>query len=104
MGDRTFSSDDVIRIYEFFLTQSEQERVDEFFAEEEEEEEPPVFLEDLLGLIGLFRQILTPARLVTNFVLARFFFFTGAVSIIQNALSQAEIIINDLLQRGVIDA
>ncbi len=41
MGDRTFSADDVIRIYEFFLTSSEQETVDFFFAPEEEPEEPP---------------------------------------------------------------
>ena len=37
MGDRTFSAEDVIRIYEDFLTVSEQETVDFFFAPEEVE-------------------------------------------------------------------
>jgi len=36
MGDRTFSAEDVIRIYENFLTSTEMQTVDEFFIPEEE--------------------------------------------------------------------
>ena len=107
MGDRTFSAEDVIRIYEDFLTDSEQETVDEFFAEEPEPEEPPepVFsLDELANLVGLIRQLFTPLRPILTFVLGRFFFFTGAVSTIQFVLERLEIILDDLLERGVIDA
>jgi len=61
MGDRTFSGEDVIRIYEDFLTSSEQEVVDFFFAAEPEESNLPsvanllAFLETLLGLLSGFR-------------------------------------------------
>ena len=34
MGDRTFSAEDLIRIYEFYLTQEEQETVEIFFLPE----------------------------------------------------------------------
>lgn len=33
MGDRTFSAEDVIRIYQLFLTDRERETVDEFFEQ-----------------------------------------------------------------------
>lgn len=51
MGDRTFSAEDVIRIYESFLTPDEQKIVDEFFLEGVEGESllPPV--ENLLNLL-----------------------------------------------------
>jgi len=35
MGDRTFSAEDVIRIYRDFLTEDEMKTVEEFFMEEE---------------------------------------------------------------------
>lgn len=107
MGDRTFSGDDVIRIFEDFLTVDEQEQVIEFFKEPPQPEEPaePEFSLDELGMIvGLIRQLFTPLPPLLTFVLARFFFFTAAVSTIQFVLGQLEIILDDLLERGVIDA
>lgn len=107
MGDRTFSAEDVIRIYEDFLTDSEQETVDEFFAVEPEEPEvpePAFDLSELAEIVGLIRQLFTPLRPILTFVLGRFFFFTGAISTIQFVLERLEIILDDLLGRGVIDA
>jgi len=107
MGDRTFSAEDVIRIYEDFLTVSEQETVDEFFAVEPEPELPPepaFSLNELRIIAGLIRQLFTPLRPILTFVLGRFFFFTGAVSTIQFVLTRLEQILDDLLGRGVIDA
>jgi len=106
MGDRTFSAEDVIRIYEDFLTVSEQETVDEFFFVEPEPREPePEFdLNELRIIAGLIRQLFTPLRPILTFVLGRFFFFTGAVSTIQFVLTRLEQILDDLLGRGVIDA
>jgi len=35
MGDRTFSAEDVLRIYDEYLTESEMKTVEDFFAPEE---------------------------------------------------------------------
>jgi len=104
MGDRTFSAEDVIRIYEDFLTSDEQETVDEFFAEEPEEPEVVFSLDELEVLVGLIRQLFTPLRPILTFVLGRFFFFTAAVSTVQFVLERLEILLDDLLDRGVINA
>ena len=106
MGDRTFSAEDVIRIYQDFLTSAEQETVDEFFAEEPEEEEPEVVftLLELEMLVGLIRQLFTPLRPILTFVLNRFAFFITAASTIQFVLERLEIILDDLFNQGVIDA
>ncbi len=104
MGDRTFSAEDVIRIFEDFLTSNEQETVENFFAEMAEEPEPAFDLDELANLVGLIRQLFTPLRPILTFVLNRFAFFIGAVSTVQFVLERLEIILDDLLDRGVIDA
>jgi len=107
MADRTFSADDVLRIYEFFLDSTEQKTVEMFFAEleEPEEEEEPIFTVDELKIItGLIRQLFGPARSILTFVFSNLFFFTVAASTIQFVLERLEIILDDLLGRGVIDA
>lgn len=106
MGDRTFSAEDVLRIYEFFLDSDEQETVEKFFAEMEEEEEPEESLpspDDFFRLLGLFRQLLTPLRAVAVFI-QRFPFFIAAASVIQFVVERVDIFIDELLNRGVIDA
>ena len=104
MGDRTFSGIDVIRIYEDFLTSDEQEEVENFFAEMVEPAEPLISFDELGALVGLIRQLFTPLRPLLTFVLNRFAFFIGAVSTVQFVLARLEIILDDLLARGVVDA
>lgn len=55
MGDRTFSAEDVIRIYSDFLTIDEQEIVDEFF---ENGEEPGPELPSVANLLSLLEELL----------------------------------------------
>lgn len=58
MGDRTFSAQDVIRIYEFFLTAEEQEIVDRFFEVEDPSLLPFVAVRNLLGFLEPLLEIL----------------------------------------------
>lgn len=51
MGDRTFSAEDVIRIYENFLTSAEMETVDEFFMTEDLSLIPFVAVRNLLNVL-----------------------------------------------------
>lgn len=107
MGDRTFSAEDVIRIFQDFLTRGEQRTVEEFFREEPEEEEEPepeFTLAELRAIVGLIRQLFIPLRPILTFVLNRFSFFIVAASTIQFVLDRLEIILDDLFDRGVIDA
>ena len=106
MGDRTFTGNDVLRIYEFFLDSDEQEQVENFFREMSEGEEPEETgptTADFRRLLGLFRQLSGPARIVANFA-SRFTFLVAAVSVVQFVLEQLDIFLDDLLDRGVIDA
>jgi len=106
MGDRTFTAEDVLRIYEFFLDSDEQETVENFFREEEEPEEEPepdVLREDFDAVIGLLRQLLGVLPAAANFLLT-FSFFIAVASVIQFVVAQANILVNDLIEREVIDA
>lgn len=58
MGDRTFTAEDVIRIYELYLDEREMQTVEDFFQTVEEEEPLPSvssllgILENLLGILA----------------------------------------------------
>jgi len=59
MGDRTFSAEDVIRIYQDFLTFEEQRIVDEFFEQEPDESLLPFnAVRNLLALLDPLLSIL----------------------------------------------
>jgi len=105
MGDRTFSAEDVIRIYEDFLTSSEQETVDEFFAVEPEEPVAPVrdnfFIEleiiaesnraarvPLPGLFGLALRFFPFAATLVDTVL---FNLTRTAFLLQQLLNEEEV-------------
>jgi len=70
MGDRTFSAEDVIRIYENFLTSREMQTVDEFFMPEEMEDNsllPFVAVRNLIDVLQPLLDILAsfPVALLT---------------------------------------
>jgi len=61
MGDQTFTAEDVIRIYAFYLDLEEQKTVEEFFETFEEREEF-TFVEDLLNILDRLFSIFSSAR------------------------------------------
>jgi hypothetical protein len=58
VGDRTFSADDVIRIYREFLTETEMKTVEDFFAEDPVEQIDLSFVENLLSRLQAIATIL----------------------------------------------
>jgi len=82
MGDRTFSAEDVIRIYENFLTTAEMQTVDDFFLPPEDVSLLPLVavqnlldvLEPLLLLLASFpiailTSLFAPARIALALVI-----------------------------------
>jgi len=104
MGDRTFSAEDVIRIYEFFLTTSEQETVDFFFAVEPVEVPPVLGFDDLRRIGGLIEQARVPIPGLFGLVLRFVPFAATLVDTINFATRQANILVNQLLQLEDVDA
>jgi len=71
MGDRTFSADDVLRIYEFYLDENEMQTVEDFFMFEEEPDNsliPFVAVRNLLAVLEPLLLILAsfPIALLTG--------------------------------------
>lgn len=62
MGEQTFSAEDVIRIYAFYLDESEQKTVEEFF-ETFIEEMDTSFLADLLEILERILSIFLTGRI-----------------------------------------
>ena len=107
MGDRTFSAEDVIRIYEFFLTRSEQETVDFFFAEDVEEPDrgPLVELFDGLRiLLELTRQLRSVLGGLFGVLLRLAAFALPLLTVIMFASERIEILANQLLNLEEVDA
>ena len=62
MGDRTFSAEDVLRIYEDYLTETEMQTVEDFFAPEEPVDNsllPLVAVRNLLNVLDPLSTILS---------------------------------------------
>ncbi len=100
MGDRTFSADDVIRIYEFFLTPSEQETVDFFFLIPPPEEEPlDIFdtLREILETLG-FLQVTLRGLVSAILVFAPGLF--GLFSTITVAVANALNVLQQLIEEN----
>lgn len=103
MGDRTFSAEDVIRIYSEFLTPSEQETVDLFFAEAPVEEMDLGFLENLLDLLELLLDIFVSARF-TAVVLTFGTFTSNLVNDGIRLLRNTNEILGNIVDVGGVDA
>ena len=71
MGDRTFSAEDVLRIYEDYLTETEMKTVEDFFMPAVEEDNsliPFVAVRNLLNVLSPLLTILAsfPVALLTG--------------------------------------
>ena len=96
MGDRTFSAEDVIRIYEEYLTESEMETVDEFFEAPPGEEG----LQTIRSVLALFESIQVTLVFVSTLVqisaVARtalrvtIALLAGAIRILEGIIQRAE--------------
>ncbi len=104
MGDRTFSAEDVIRIYEDFLTADEQRTVDEFFAEEPEAPIRDNFFVDLESLESLVSLARGPLPSLANRLFSLVPFLASIVDSVQFFLMQADILIRRLLAQEEVDA
>ena len=107
MGDRTFSGEDVIRIYEEFLTFEEQETVDFFFAVEVEEVEvfdPSELFDGLRALLGLIVQARSVLGGLFGILLRFAPFGLTLLTVVMFAVSQANIVVNQLLSLEEVDA
>jgi len=107
MGDRTFSGEDVIRIYEFFLTSEEQEIVDFFFAVEPEEPEPRQrdnFFVELEGIQSRVNQARVPLPGLLGLVFRFVPFAATLVDTVLFQLTRADVLIRQLLSQEEIDA
>jgi len=99
MGDRTFSGEDVIRIYEDFLTIPEQETVDAFFMPEDLSLVPFVAVRNLLNVleplllilasfpIAILASLFAPARIALALVVP---LLAGIIRILQLILATEE--------------
>lgn len=107
MGDRTFSAEDVIRIYQFFLTDNERETVDLFFEEMEEmPEEGPLqeLFEGLRVLLELIRQLRSVLGGLFGILLRLAAFALPLLTVIMFASERMEILANELLNLEEVDA
>ena len=107
MGDRTFSADDVIRIYEDFLTSGEQETVELFFEAMQEEPAPPArdnFFVELETVAESIRQARVPIPGLFGLLLRFLPFAATLVDTINFATAQAAILVRQLLNEEAVDA
>jgi len=103
MGDRTFSAEDVIRIYEEFLTSAEQDTVDEFFMQVDESLLPFVAVRNLLALLEPLLGTLAGFRigvLAATFGTLTLQILNAAVA----ALASTNRILGNILEREEVDA
>ena len=103
MGDRTFSAEDVIRIYRDFLTPDEQETVDLLFAEAPVEEMDLGFLANLLELLETLLRIFVTARF-TAVVLTFGVFTSNLVNQAISTLRSTNAILGNIVDAGGVDA
>lgn len=107
MGDRTFSAQDVIRIYQDFLTSDEQETVDEFFMGMQEEIVPmrDNFFEELTLINGRVAQARVVLPGLFGVVLRLFSPLAEIlVTTVMFQLERADILIRNLLAQEEVDA
>ena len=104
MGDRTFSAEDVIRIYEDFLTSSEQETVEMFFAEMAEEPQRDNFFVELEVVAEAIEQARRPLPGLFNRVLRLVPFLATLVTTVQFATERAAVLVRELLNEEEISA
>jgi len=103
MGDSTFTAEDVLRIYEFYLDQQERETVELFFATEPEDPINIEFAENLLTRLETLAIILGSN---TIGVLVKLFSATASVTLnlALEGLRQSTEILSFILTERSVDA
>ncbi len=104
MGDRTFSAEDVIRIYEDFLTSDEQETVDDFFKELQEPPPRDNFFIDLEIVQEAIEQSKVPLPGLLGLAFRFFPFAATLVDTVLFAVTRAGILVQELLNQEQVDA
>lgn len=104
MGDRTFSAEDVIRLYEDFLTSAEQETVENFFMEMAEPPSRDNFFADLAIVAESIDQARVPIPGLFNLVIVALPFAATLVTVIQFALERADVLVRQLLNQESVNA
>ncbi len=104
MADRTFSAEDVIRIYDLFLTINEQETVENFFRAREAEPEIPDFSAELEIIAEAIEQARIPLPGLFNLALRFFPFAATLVDTVLFAVQRADFLVKELLRQGEVDA
>jgi len=104
MGDRTFSAEDVIRIYQFFLTTVERETVDKFFEEMAAEPTRDNFFLDLEIVQSRVQAARVPLPGLFGLAIRFFPFAATLVDTISFQLNQANLLIRNLLLQEEVDA
>jgi len=104
MGDRTFSDLDVIRIYEDFLTNAEQERVELFFEGLQEPAVPPVTFDDVRILQEINRATQVPLPGLFSTILQNIPFVLTLIDTVLFNVERSRIIINEILSREDVSA
>lgn len=105
MGDRTFTAEDVIRIYQFFLSETEMETVEKFFEEAEEfvDLSSMRFVENLLDLLaGLLVTLGSP--LIRALAGAFAGLTVAALNEAIRGLAETTTILGNILDEGGVDA
>jgi len=104
MGDRTFSAEDVIRLYEDFLTDDEQETVEEFFMELQALPSRDNFFIELEIIAEAVAQARRPLPGLFSNILRLVPFLATIVGVVQFALERADLLIRRLLLQEEVDA
>ena len=104
MGDRTFSAEDVIRIYEDFLTANEQETVEKFFEELTELPTRDNFFIDLEIVQEAVSQAKVPLPGLFGLALRFFPFAATLVDTVLFNLNRTAFLLQELLNQEEVDA
>lgn len=103
MADRTFSAEDLIRIYQENLTDDEQDIVDEFFMQEPVEETSFEFLRNLLEILERLFTIFSGAR-ITALALTFGVFTSSLLNEAVGLLRNSTEALGSIIDTGGVDA
>jgi len=104
VGDRTFSAEDVIRIYQDFLTSDEQETVDLFFEEMADEPERDNIFIELEIVAEAINQAQLPLPGLFGIIIRNIPFAQTLIGTVQFAVERARILVAELLELENVDA
>lgn len=103
MGDRTFSAEDVLRIYELYLDEREMETVENFFMVEEGE---TIDLSFVVNLLEILENLLSILGRTSIAALAATFapFVLAALNEALRGLRDTNQILGRIVEQGGVDA